>query len=236
MQELADRIIDHYERHARAWDADRRMAGWNDRPWHDRFIAALPRAASVLDLGCGSGVPVAQNMAERGLQVTGIDSSPTLISLCRERLPDHQWLVGDMRSLQLSRQFDGVVAWDSFFHLKPDDQRRMFNVFARHAKPSAVLMFNSGPAHGEAVGDYRGDPLYHASLSPGEYTSLLDSIGFEVIAQAVEDWQTAGGRTVWLTRARANRAVRNSWIPLKNSGDSTGRAPREEAASERRSR
>jgi hypothetical protein len=86
----------------------------------------------------------------------------------------------------------------------------MFNVFARHATPSTVLMFNSGPAHGEAVGDYRGDPLYHASLSPGEYTSLLDSIGFEVIAHAVEDWQTAGGRTVWLTRAYANRAVRNS--------------------------
>jgi hypothetical protein len=32
VHELADRIIDHYERHARAWDADRRMAG------HDRFI------------------------------------------------------------------------------------------------------------------------------------------------------------------------------------------------------
>jgi hypothetical protein len=50
VQELADRIIDHYERHARAWDADRRMAGWNDKPWHDRFIAALPSAANVLDL------------------------------------------------------------------------------------------------------------------------------------------------------------------------------------------
>ena len=165
MQELADRIIDHYERHARAWDADRRMAGWNDKPWHDRFIAALPKAASVLDLGCGSGFPVAQHMAEGGLHVTGVDSSPTLISLCRERLPDHEWLVGDMRSLQLPLQFDGVVTWDSFFHLRPDDQRRMFNVFARHAAPSAVLMFNSGPANGESVGEYRGDPLYHASLS-----------------------------------------------------------------------
>ena len=70
MQELADRIIGHYERHARAWDADRRMAGWNDKPWHDRFIAALPSAANVLDLGCGSGSPLAQHMAERGLHVT----------------------------------------------------------------------------------------------------------------------------------------------------------------------
>jgi len=63
----------------------------------------------------------------------------------------------------------------------------MFNVFARHATPSTVLMFNSGPARGEAVGKYRGDPLYHASLSRDEYASLLDSIGFEVIAHAIED-------------------------------------------------
>jgi SAM-dependent methyltransferase len=200
MKELADRIIDHYEHHARAWDADRRMGGWNDKPWHDRFIAALPSAATILDLGCGSGSPVAQYMVERGFHVTGVDASPTLISLCRQRLPDQEWLVEDMRSLQLARRFDGVLAWDSFFHLRPDDQRRMFNVFARHAAPSAVLMFNSGPAQGEVVGDYRGDPLYHASLSADEYRELIHSIGFERIAHAVEDWQTGGGRTVWLAK------------------------------------
>ena len=53
MNELADRIIGHYERHARDWDADRRNAGWNDKPWHDRFIAELPAGATVLDLAAG---------------------------------------------------------------------------------------------------------------------------------------------------------------------------------------
>ncbi len=112
-----------------------------------------------------------------------------------------------MRSLQLHRRFDGILAWDSFFHLSPDDQRRMFEVFARHAAPSAVLMFNTGPAYGEAIGTYRGDPLYHASLCADEYRELLGSIGFEIVAHAVEDWQTGGGRTVWLTRARADLLV-----------------------------
>jgi SAM-dependent methyltransferase len=206
MKEMADRVIEHYERHARAWDADRNRYAdpWNDKPWHDRFVVALQDvgAATVLDLGCGSGSPVATYMAERGLQVTGVDSSPTLISLCRERLPNHEWLVGDMRLLKLPRKLDGILAWDSFFHLTPNDQRGMFDVFARHAAPLAVLMFNSGPAYGEGVGAYRGDPLYHASLNPDEYTELLGSIGFEVVAQAVEDWQTGGGRTVWLARGR----------------------------------
>jgi SAM-dependent methyltransferase len=206
MKDAAKSVIDHYERHARDWDADRNLhvSPWNDKPWHDRFVAALPRAASVLDLGCGSGAPVATYMAERGLRVTGVDSSPTLISLCRQRLPEHQWLVGDMRSLRLARRFDGVLAWDSLFHLTPNDQRRMFDVFARHAAPSATLMFNSGPDHGEAVGEYRGDPLYHASLSPDEYTALLGGVGFTVIAHAVEDWKTGGGRTVWLARRRGD--------------------------------
>jgi SAM-dependent methyltransferase len=206
MREMADRIIEHYERHARDWDADRNryIEPWNDKPWHDRFTAELPaEEPTVLDLGCGSASPVAKYMAQRGLRVTGVDSSPTLVSLCRERLPSHEWLVGDMRLLQLTRKFGGILAWDSFFHLTPDDQRQMFEVFARHAAPSAVLMFNSGPAYGEAVGSYRGDPLYHASLNPDEYTALLGSIGFEVIAHAVEDWHTGGGRTVWLARGQS---------------------------------
>ena len=211
MRDMADRIIDHYERHARDWDAERnrQVSPWTDKPWHDRFIAALPRAARVLDLGCGSGSPVARYMTERGLHVTGVDSSPTLISLCRQRLPHHDWLLGDMRSLGLPRRFDGVLAWDSLFHLTPDDQRRMFKIFARHVAPSAVLMFNSGPDQDERIGEYRGEPVYHASLSPDDYTALLSDRGFDIIAHVVEDWKTGGGRTVWFARARS-MATQNS--------------------------
>jgi SAM-dependent methyltransferase len=197
-----NRIIPHYERHAHAWDVDRRRGVWNDKPWHDRFVAALPTGASVLDLGCGSGAPVALNMVVCGLTVTGIDASPSLISLCRQRMPNHRWIVGDMRSPPIRGRFDGVLAWDSFFHLTPGDQRRMFQVFAEHSCRRSILMFNAGPAHGEAIGNYRGDPLYHASLDPAEYGSLLDGIGFDVAAHDLED-REAGGRTVWLARSRA---------------------------------
>jgi SAM-dependent methyltransferase len=201
MSEPADRMIGHYEKHAREWDADRRNSGWNDKPWHDRFITALSKGARVLDLGCGGGSPVALHMVESGLLVTGVDASPTLISLCRERMPAQEWIVGDVRTLSLGRKFDGVLAWDSFFHLKYDDQQRLFDVFAAHAAASALLMFNSGPTHGEAIGSYRGDPLYHASLAAAEYEDLLAQSGFDVLAHLVDDRQ-AGGRTVWLARAR----------------------------------
>jgi len=102
-----------------------------------------------------------------------------------------------MRQLALGRRFEGILAWDSFFHLDHDEQRRMFPVFADHASVGTVLMFNTGPQHGEGVGEYRGDPLYHASLSPAEYEALTARFGFDVLQHVANDAQ-AGGRTVWL--------------------------------------
>jgi hypothetical protein len=72
-------------------------------------------------------------------------------------------------------------------------------VFRRHAAPHAALMFTSGPAHGEAIGSFGGEPLYHASLDPSEYRSLLDQNGFHVVSHVVED-PACGGHTIWLAQ------------------------------------
>ncbi len=201
-QQLADQLPQLYERYAHEWDADRNRGPWLDQGWLERFANLLSAGATVLDLGCGSGAPVGRYLAQRGLHVTGADTSPTLIALCRSRLPEHEWIVADMRGLALQRRFAGVLAWDSFFHLTPADQRSMFSVFAAHAAPSAALMFTTGPQHSEEIGEYRGAPLYHASLDAAEYRRLLDQYGFDVVAHTVED-PTAGGRTVWLAQSRS---------------------------------
>jgi cyclopropane fatty-acyl-phospholipid synthase-like methyltransferase len=201
MEDAAKRIADHYERHALSWDADRRAAAWVDKPCIERFLGLLQEGTRVLDLGCGGGSPVALHMVAHGFGVTGVDSSPTLISLCRARMPDQEWIVADMRSLALGRRFGGILAWDSFFHLRHEDQRTMFRVFAAHAASNAVLMFNAGLSHGEAVGSYRGDPLYHSSLDPSEYASLLAEFGFELIEHAIND-PAKGGRIFWIARRR----------------------------------
>src|SRR5262245_51260238 len=96
-------IIEHYERHALEWDADRRAAAWNDKYWIDRFANLLPANAAVLDLGCGGGKPVAFTMAARGFRITGVDSSTTLISLCQNRMPD-----------QLLCRYAWAVTWQTF--------------------------------------------------------------------------------------------------------------------------
>ena len=109
---------------------------------------------------------MANYLIDQGFAVDGIDSSAKLIALWRERFPNRCWHLADMRDLSLEKTFDGLLAWDSFFHLSHDDQRRMFPVFRRHASRRAALIFTSGTSHGEAIGSYHGEPLYHASLAP----------------------------------------------------------------------
>ena len=192
-------IIDLYQRKAQDWIESRARSSLFEKPWLDRFRALLPSAGPILDLGCGSAEPMAAYLIELGDLVVGVDSSPAMIDACRKRFPEQEWIVADMRHLALQRRFSGILAWDSFFHLCHDDQRRMFPLFRAHALPNAALMFTSGPADGEAIGRFGGEPLYHASLDPAEYRSLLDRNGFRVVSHVVED-PDCGGHTIWLAQ------------------------------------
>jgi SAM-dependent methyltransferase len=197
--EEAEGIIELYQRKALGWIESRARTKLLEKPWLDRFRALLPPAGPILDLGCGSAEPMAAYLIGLGHPVTGVDSSSAMIEVCRKHFPKQEWIVADMRQLALQRQFSGILAWDSFFHLCYDDQRRMFPLFREHAAPNAALMFTSGPVHGEAIGSLAGEPLYHASLDPTEYRLLLDQSGFRVVAYIAED-ADCGGHTIWLAQ------------------------------------
>jgi len=152
------------------------------------------------------GEPIARYLLDKGCRVVGIDSSGSMIAMCVERFPESEWLVRDMRTFELGRRFDGILAWDSFFHLGADDQRAMFPRFAAHARHGAPLMFTAGPIAGEAIGCYRDEPLYHASLDPAEYERLLVANGFSVQAYKAQD-QDCGEHTVWLARFDGPEAI-----------------------------
>jgi SAM-dependent methyltransferase len=193
-------VIALYDRLASEYDGDRGRTLF-EREWLDRFLHHVPEGGTVLDIGCGVGEPIARYILGLGFRVVGCDSSPAMIALCRTRFPDAEWLVGDMRELALARRFDGLIAWDSFFHLSMDDQRAMFARFADHANPGAPLIFTSGPRAGESIGRYHGEPLYHASLDSTEYRRLLALNGFTVQAYEPDD-ASCGGHTVWLATFR----------------------------------
>ncbi len=194
---MSERIVDLYEAHAGAWDRQRKRELGLEAAWLDRFAALLPAKATILDIGCGSGEPIARHLIERGFALTGVDSSPSLIALCRQRFPGHEWRVADMRALGLGRRFDGLLAWHSIFHLAPEDQRAMFPRFAAHAAPGAALMFTAGHGPGERIGAWQNEPLYHASLDPAEYDALLEANGFRLVERRLRDPE-CGEASVWL--------------------------------------
>jgi len=110
----------------------------------------------------------------------------------------HERIVAaDMRALALGERYDGLIAWHSLFHLSREDQRRMFACFAAHARAGAILMFTSGAADGVSVGEWQGEPLYHASLDPSEYRRQLGENGFELLDHKPRDAE-CGDSTVWL--------------------------------------
>ncbi|MBZ8133943.1 class I SAM-dependent methyltransferase [Afifella sp. IM 167] len=197
-EELASNVVGIYRRHARAFDAQRSRALF-ERGWLERFFVALPEARDVLDLGCGMGEPIAGYLIEKGCRLTGLDTSPALLALARERFPHAEWIQGDMRELALARRFAGILAWGSFFFLTPGAQRKMFARFAGHLRPGGALLFTAGPEAGARIGTFEGEKLYHASLAPEEYRDLLAENGFEVVRYVPEDPE-CGGYTVWLAR------------------------------------
>jgi 2-polyprenyl-3-methyl-5-hydroxy-6-metoxy-1,4-benzoquinol methylase len=187
---MPDRITDPYERE---------RSGFAERTWIERLTLPLPRGAAILDLGCGGGEPIARYLVDHGFTITGVDNAATMIDLARTRFPRQRWLQADMRKLVLDDRFEGAVAWNSLFHLPRDDQDAMIVRIASWLKPGGRLLFNTGPAQGEAAGTTRGDPPWHASLDPAACRAAFTRAGLVEMAHVAED-PACGGQTVWLAR------------------------------------
>lgn len=189
-------IVDLYDRRSSDWIADRgTVLTEADRLWLDRFTASLAPGDTVLDVGCGSGRPMAAALLDRGFTVTGVDSSARLAAHAAADLPTGRFLQADMRTLKLGQTFAGVLAWHSLFHLSPEDQRLALPGLLAHCAPKSVVMFSSGSRLGHAMGEWRGEPLYHGSLEPEAYQAELAGHGFWI-----ESGVRADDGSVWLAR------------------------------------
>jgi len=180
-----------YENQAEVWDALRGRSLFEEA-WLQRFSRRLPPGGTVLDLGCGAGEPIARWFLDQGFDVTGADFSTSLLNLARSRFPQQEWIEVDMRVLELARTFDGIIAWDSFFHLSAEDQYPVIGRITRHLKLEGVAMLTVGPEAGEVLGTVGGQQIYHASLAIDEYRAVFRSCGMEVIEFVANDPDCAG--------------------------------------------
>ena len=174
---------------AERYDRERGRALFEAR-WLARFSSALTPGGRVLDLGCGAGEPIAGWFIREGFDVTGMDFSPAMLQIASDRFAQATWLQGDMRTLDLADRFDGIVGWNSFFHLTPEEQRVCIPRLATHLAPGGALMLTVGPRHGSVTGTVGGETVYHASLSPAEYAARLEECGLRLTAFIAEDPET----------------------------------------------
>lgn len=194
-------VIDIYEDSAEFWSRERARSPFFEKKYMEWALAHLSAGDELLDLGCGSGFPIADFFLRNGIKVTGVDAASAMIKVVSEHYPAGKWQVADMRKLSLGRKFSAIIAWDSFFHLTFSEQEKMFPLFREHLLVKGILVFTSGPERGEAIGDMNGNPLFHASLAPEEYRRLLEANGLEAVSFHPNDLD-CGGHSIWLCRMK----------------------------------
>ena len=118
------------------------------------FIAAL-KPRSVLDAGCGMG-RVGIELANRAIEVEGVDLDPDLLGRARKARPDLVWHSADLATLDLGRTFDVVaLAGNVLLFVEPDDQSTVITAAARHLRVGSHLVAGfSVDADMRAADDY----------------------------------------------------------------------------------
>jgi cyclopropane fatty-acyl-phospholipid synthase-like methyltransferase len=174
--------------------ADRYLAWTVEGPtrltYLDRLLGMLRDGSDVLELGCGAGEPVARRLSEHH-RVTGVDLSPEQIVRARARVPDADFLIGDMTQLVLEpASFDAVVAFYSIIHVPRTQHTDLFQRIASWLRPDGVLLvtMGAGDSPGTVEDEWLGVPMYFSHFDAPTNRSIVQRAGFVIeSAEVVED-------------------------------------------------
>lgn len=143
------------------------------------LVQSFARPPAILDLGCGTGFPIAKALVGRAGRYLGIDHSQRMCALFRQRLPAAECRCGELDDLDdLAGPFDLIFSWGALCHLTPDRQRRAMLGAARLLGEDGLLAFTGG---GEEAGSCQGrvGPLvvHHHSLGREGYITAAAEAG-----------------------------------------------------------
>lgn len=150
----------------------------------EELASRLPPGATVLDLGCGAGVPATRWLSERGFAVTGVDFSARQVDLARKLIPTTTFIHADMTQLDIPLEtFDAVVALHSIIHVPREDHPAMFAKVHTWLKPGGALLVTL------TVTDFEGEDTdwegWGAAMRWSHYDArtnkqMLREAGFEI--------------------------------------------------------
>ena len=145
----------------------------------------LPPSGSVLDLGCGNGVPVSQCLIEEGFEVFGIDASPRMVEEYRQRFPHSRIACENaLSSSFFDRTFDGVVAWGLLFLLPADAQVELIHKMGAIVKSGGRVLFTA-PSQVCTWADAQTG-LLSLSLGAVTYRDVLRAAGLALVHELAD--------------------------------------------------
>ena len=152
------------------------------------WARSLPAHGTVLDAGCGSGLPLSQVLLEEGHSVYGVDASPTLIAAFRHNFP-HVPVACEPaeHSAFFNRTFDGVLAWGLIFLLPTDAQVSLLQRMGRALAPGGRLLFTAPAVPSQWTDTLTG--CSSQSLGAQAYRDILDAVGLDIIGECDDEGQ-----------------------------------------------
>ena len=146
----------------------------------------FPPGAAVLDIGCGTGVPIAAGLAEDGFAVFGVDASPILLAEFRRNVPSAESACETAQDgAYFQRSFDGAVAIGLIFLLAEEDQKRVIARAAGALKAGGRFLFSAPREVFEWKDVLTG--RQSRSLGAGVYERLLSSAGMRLADCGVDE-------------------------------------------------
>jgi cyclopropane fatty-acyl-phospholipid synthase-like methyltransferase len=189
-----------YDLIAEQWHANKRdpVYAAHILSYVDQVLDKLPAGAKVLDLGCGTGEPVAKYVAERGFAVTGVDESSEMLKYACQTVPEAELIHADMITVELSETFDAAIAWDSMFHVGRKHHAAVYRKLGKALKAGGRVLLSVGgsePAESEGEGftsEMYGHTFYYSGFAPDVARRLIEESGFEIELWEVDDPTSRG--------------------------------------------
>jgi SAM-dependent methyltransferase len=187
VRESYDRVADNYAHMV----ATTGLGDIRKHPWLkasiDAFADSVGGLGPVLDVGCGPGT-VTGYLAERGLDVSGVDLSPGMIENARRLYPECRFSVASATELDLEAgSLGGVLGWWSLFNLPREVLPQVLAMFARALKPGGYFITATHVGDEDALRTeaYGGVPVRWTTHKwrPEQLVELIEQAGLRLVAE-----------------------------------------------------
>jgi SAM-dependent methyltransferase len=168
----------HYDRIALWWQQQHRGSTYGIAAL-ERAIGFVENRSTALDIGCGSSGRFIDVFRKYGFTPTGVDISPEMVALARQRHPTATFYAADICTWQFPQKYDMISAWDSTFHLPVAEQGPVLKKMCDGLNSNGVLLFTcgGGTAPEEISGSFQGETFDYSTLGVNEFLRLISEFG-----------------------------------------------------------